>query len=276
MKKKIIIGSIAFTLCFILTGCFFDTTKVTLVDKLDYEVNSQLSLSDLVVNKDDVEIVNGDEKVDTSKLGKKEVIIKYYTKNKKEKYTSLKINVVDTTKPVIEADDNITITLGDNIDLASKASVTDNSNEEIQATIEGDYDFNKASEYNLKYVAVDKSGNKAEKEFKLIVKNIEIRKYGYYVFKRSDSWHEVQLQSNGKFSYDPWWCPGSGCGGGGNTRGTYKVEGNKIIATITEEWPDIGDPNYYNPPRIWTFTINSETQIEMEGQKFNWQRTFEG
>ena len=276
MKNFFKIGLLGITGCFLLSGCA-NETNIVFNEKVEYEINTALTLADLVKNKDEIELINGDDKIDTSKLGKKEVVIKYYTKKKKEKYSSLKIQIVDTIEPVIEAEDEFVITIGTDTNLVNNATATDNSGEDIVISIDGEYNLNAAGEYDLKFVANDSSGNKATKDFKLIVKNIDIRKYGYYVYKRSDSWHEVSFDSKGNFNYDPWWCPGTSCGGGGNSSGTYVIKGNKIIATITSRYPDdIGGAVKVSPPEIWTFTINSEKQVELDGQKFNWQKTFEG
>ena len=44
-----------------------------------------------------------------------------------------------------------------------KVTVTDDSGEEIEPTIEGDYDTLVAGTYSLTIVAIDSSGNRAEK-----------------------------------------------------------------------------------------------------------------
>ena len=76
---------------------------------------------------------------------------------------------LDTEKPVINFKKKIYSTVGNKINLLKKVTVTDNSGEEIKATVEGEYDINTVGTYKLKYVAIDSSNNKAEEEFKLIV-----------------------------------------------------------------------------------------------------------
>ncbi|MBR2833169.1 MAG: D-alanyl-D-alanine carboxypeptidase family protein [Bacilli bacterium] len=77
--------------------------------------------------------------------------------------------IIDTKKPNIEYKKEIVITLGDEVDLLNGVVVTDNSNEDIKATIEGEYDLKKAGVYKLFYVAKDKSGNESKEEFVLKV-----------------------------------------------------------------------------------------------------------
>ena len=79
--------------------------------------------------------------------------------------------VKDTTCPIIEGVKDIEILAYEfEPDFLGHIKVNDNSNEEIKAKVEGDYDIEKVGEYNLRYKAVDSSKNETIKEFKLIVK----------------------------------------------------------------------------------------------------------
>ena len=142
--------------------------KVLLSGNLDYEINSELNLLSLISEDNKAEIISEDQTIDTSTLGKKELVIKYKD-NGEEKEYKFEINVIDTTKPTIEYESELSTTQGTEIDLLKDVKVSDNSNEEIKATIEGTYNFDKEGTYNLKYVAVDSSNNKIEKEFVLKV-----------------------------------------------------------------------------------------------------------
>ncbi len=169
MKKKILSILLLGVLVVSLTGC--GNKGVIVKDKLDFEIDSEVKIMSLISEKNEFEIINKDDIVDTSKIGKKEVTIKYIDNNK-EKEQVVKINVVDTTKPTIEYKKELTTTEGIEIDLLENVKVSDNSKEDIVATVMGEYDINKAGNYNLKYVAVDSSNNKTEEEFTLIVKNL--------------------------------------------------------------------------------------------------------
>lgn len=142
--------------------------EVLLNDNLKFEINSEIKLLSLVSKDNKAEIISEDETIDTSSLGEKELVIKYKDKDE-EKEHKFKINIVDTTQPTIEAENELSTTQGTEINLLKNVKVSDNSKEEIKATIDGNYDFNNEGTYNLKYVAVDSSNNKVEKEFILKV-----------------------------------------------------------------------------------------------------------
>ncbi len=166
MKKQILTVMISAGLLLAIAGC--GKKMVIVNEKQDYEVNSEVKIMSLISKENELEIVNKDDVVDTSKIGEQEVIIKYLDGDK-EKEAVVKINIVDATKPIIEYPKELTTTAGTEIDLLNGVKVTDNSNEDITPTIEGSYDINKEGTYNLKYVAVDSSGNKTEEEFVLKV-----------------------------------------------------------------------------------------------------------
>ena len=116
--------------------------KITLIDNLNVEINSEVSLLSFIKNHDGLEIVSEDTIIDTSALGEKELIIKYKDQTE-EKETKFTINIKDTTIPSIEYSKDLSTTVGTEIDLLKDVKVTDNSLEEIKATVEGEYDFNK-------------------------------------------------------------------------------------------------------------------------------------
>lgn len=88
----------------------------------------------------------------------------------RNKKITLKLVVVDDIAPIIDGVKDITIFVGDKVDLIKNIKVTDNSGDELDIKIEGNYDINKSGEYNLSYLAVDNSGNKTKEDFKLIVR----------------------------------------------------------------------------------------------------------
>jgi len=142
---------------------------IHLKDNLQFEIHTEVKLLSLVKGKDDkVEILSKDEHIDTSTLGEKEIKIQYKVeKDTREK--KFKITVIDTTNPVIECSKELSTTAGSKIDLVKDVKVSDNSLEEIKATVEGEYDMNKEGTYSLKYVAVDSSNNRSEENFTLKV-----------------------------------------------------------------------------------------------------------
>lgn len=141
---------------------------ILLIDNLEFEINSEVNLLSLVSEDNKVKVLSEDETIDTSTLGEKEITIKYEVEEQEEEKT-FKITIIDTQAPTIEYEKELTTTAGTKIDLLKNVKVTDNSNEEIEATIESDYSFDSEGTYNLKYVAIDSSNNKSEEEFTLIV-----------------------------------------------------------------------------------------------------------
>ena len=170
-KKGIII--IVVIICLIIFTIFFIKFKslnIKLKKNNNVEINSKIYNTDMIESINNGTIVSKKEVINTSKLGKKKVNLKIKTFFKKNRSYSYIINIVDTKKPKIEADDSISVFEGDEVDLLEKVKITDNSKEKITATIEGEYDLKKVGSYKLFYVAKDSSGNKTKKKFVLEVK----------------------------------------------------------------------------------------------------------
>lgn len=171
-KKNIYLIFILVIIIIILLLSFKkDKYNIKLIDNLNIEVNSTITNLDLIKDTSNCNIISEEEKIDTSKLGKKDINILIKDKNNKEHNYPISINIVDTTIPSIEYKDYLTTTLGKKIDLLENVSVTDNSNEDIDVSIEGDYSFDKVGTYKLYYVAKDSSGNICKKEFTLEVED---------------------------------------------------------------------------------------------------------
>ena len=145
------------------------TLKVTLINDLDIEINSEIKLLSFIKNIENGEILTEDKPINTSKLGSQnlEILIKNHY-DKEEKY-SFTINVIDTTKPIIEYQKELTTYKGKNVDLLKNIKATDNSKEDITVKVEGNYDINTTGEYQLNYIAKDSSGNEIKEEFTLKV-----------------------------------------------------------------------------------------------------------
>ena len=148
--------------------------SIELIDNLNIEINSAITNLDLVKSYKNLEIVSTEEKIDTSTLGEKTINLVIKDKSGEQHDYSFNINIVDTTIPIIEGKEEFSTTLGNKIDLLAGVNVTDNSNEDIEASIEGDYSFDKVGSYKLYYVAKDSSGNEARKEFSLEVEDANL------------------------------------------------------------------------------------------------------
>ena len=80
--------------------------------------------------------------------------------------------VKDTTPPVITSPDDIEmLAYEQDPNFLENVTVTDNSMEDITASVYGEYDTEKVGEYILYYLAKDSSGNEAREELKLVVKD---------------------------------------------------------------------------------------------------------
>jgi hypothetical protein len=80
----------------------------------------------------------------------------------------------DTTTPLISVlHDSEQVVKGQAIGLLPYAVVEDDLDDHLILKLEGNYDFNKAGSYPLKFVAVDQSGNRSEAPFTLNVVNSE-------------------------------------------------------------------------------------------------------
>ena len=166
--------------------------EVAIYDKLDvniskdeFEYGNEINLKKYVTKKDKGYKYSVLKNLNTSQVGKQQVEVKVEYKGV-AKVIPLSVNVVDTSAPVIEIkEDSITIdedqeyALSDNI-----SSVVDNSGtleyKDESSVVEGDvsyytihsngFDYHNPGEYTVVIVAVDGSGNKTEKEFKINVK----------------------------------------------------------------------------------------------------------
>lgn len=209
-------------------------TVIELNDNLSFEVNSEVYLISLVKKISNGELITENFKLDTSKLGTQEVIIKYIDEKSKEQEYQFNIDIIDTIAPTIEFDKELSTTVGSNIDLLKNVRVTDNSNEDITATVMGEYDINSVGNYSMKYVASDSSGNKVEEEFTLYVKNIVLKTSGYYVATSgTNGYASVKFYGNNRFN---WWADLSGYGEAYPVYdGTYKISGKTVTLNVEKE-----------------------------------------
>lgn len=143
------------------------TIKVILKNNLTLEFNDNKKVSNYI------KYINGkiidDYKINSNKLGKQEIKFRYINNDGIKVNYKFEINVVDTVKPVIWLNNKYKVNVGDNINLTDKILCGDNYDNNPTCKIEGEYDLNKIGNYNLKFIAIDNSGNKSEQEFVLEV-----------------------------------------------------------------------------------------------------------
>ena len=143
--------------------------KVNLKKELNIEINSEVTIDDIVDNIINGTLVNGSDKLDTSVLGNNKIKLIIKDKEDKEEEYEFTVKIVDTISPVIKAKDEITSYVGRDLDLLKDVSVSDNSLEELEIKIKGDYDLNKEGEYPLEYTSTDSSKNEGKYAFLLKV-----------------------------------------------------------------------------------------------------------
>ena len=174
MKKGMIVCLVLLLICALAgvgTYFFIKSKQLNVSFKKDIVVslNDEVYNTDYVVDLDNGEIVNKKEVINTATTGTKTITLTIRDFFGKEKDYSFDIKIIDDEKPTISSKDKFTTEVGTKIDLLKDVVVTDNSKEDIKATIEGDYNFDKPGTYKLKYVAQDRSGNEASKDFELTV-----------------------------------------------------------------------------------------------------------
>lgn len=158
MKKYFIL---LITLILFTTGCektkIVTNFKVNLQDNLEFEINSIINIDDIIKSIDNGKLDNKDVIIDTSKLGEQTLKLKINN----QKY-AVKFTIVDTTKPEITGKNSFIIDQNNEFDLLANFKVTDNSGEDIQLKIEGNYDITKPGNYKVKIIGTDSSNNQAE------------------------------------------------------------------------------------------------------------------
>lgn len=141
--------------------------KVELVNNLNIPINNEIHVMDLISN------INGNiidnYKIDTTELGIKDVTFKFINEENIKVPYSFKINVVDTTPPVIWLNDTYSVKVGYSKKIEDVIMCGDDYDDNPNCYIEGVYDLNKIGKYPLVYKAIDNSGNATEKKFTLNV-----------------------------------------------------------------------------------------------------------
>ncbi len=178
MKKMIIITIILITI--LILGIVFWNYKekqediriyaeaVTLKQNLEIEYGKEITVSDCL------EKLNGtlieDKNINTETLGEVKVNFEFFDiRNKKRSY-EFTVKIIDINSPKIFSGSSFTVKVGYSKNLTDVLLSGDDIDDNPKREILGEYDFNTAGEYNLKYVVTDSSGNKTEKDFVLYVK----------------------------------------------------------------------------------------------------------
>ena len=171
MRKSIVF---LLLILFVVTGCNkHDDVLLSFKQDSFIEVNTNHTIEELIgINKGT--IINGDEIVNSKKVGNTKVIVKIKDQDDSIFSKTIDLNVIDTIPPVVENIRDLMVFENDSVDLFSNLEITDNSNDEVKKEIYGEYDISKEGTYNLQYVIKDQNGNETIKNFKLTVKKKNI------------------------------------------------------------------------------------------------------
>lgn len=186
MKKKrnivfIIIGILIFVSVVIISALiFYNNRPLKYKNSISIKIGESLPLIDSYIDSEELNRLDNKEikweniNLEDNKIYNVGKYTGYITfKNKKIEIT---LEVIDDEIPTIEGVEDITIYVNQEAHLLKNIKTNDNSHDEVSVNVKGEYDTSKVGEYVLSYVAKDKSGNEAAKEFKLIVKEKEVIK----------------------------------------------------------------------------------------------------
>lgn len=177
-KKKIIIVTIIILITvltiFLITKIYNNwcianaKVIVTLQDNLEVPVHENVTISTFIKS------MNGklikDSKIDTTKIGQKEIAFKYINDDNIEVPYSFTINIVDKTPPLIYSSSNLTITKGYTGNIEQELFCGDNYDNQPTCEIEGTYDVATPGTYSIVFKGTDSSGNVSTQPINLIVK----------------------------------------------------------------------------------------------------------
>lgn len=184
MKKKIFIGTavVLVLLAAAAAGLYFGGFLPPMVklksDQVEADRNiDPMDLVDVSKHRDIYEVSyvesEDEDEPDYSVLGKYSVSYNVTLRDRVIRSYDFEINVIDTTAPVISCEDTIRIAQGSKVDISRYAKASDNAQGKTVITLEGEYDVKKTGSYDVTVVAVDESGNRAEKKIALVVAESE-------------------------------------------------------------------------------------------------------
>ena len=164
-----IFAAVAAVASFVLMWVF-RPVRYTVNTGLSFEVKSNQTASALISEISDGEMTDPDAQLNTATIGEHTSSIELTSAAGIKETVDVSYSVVDTTPPVIEGEDEITVYRGSESNIKTEFfMVTDNYDEEVQVDLVGDYNYQAVGEYELGIKATDKSGNEAIKNFKLNV-----------------------------------------------------------------------------------------------------------
>lgn len=166
MRKFLIV-----ILCFFSCSCA-SKSDILIKEEKNYDVSynsnnfnvySKVQLKD-IIDDENIELLNGDDYIDTDTLGEKKFTLKYLHDGKKYKKV-LNYTISDNDKPIlINVPSTQTVTLNSEVNPCDKAVFADNYDKKPTCNIEGEYDTKQVGTYNLTYIISDSSNNTVSKK----------------------------------------------------------------------------------------------------------------
>jgi len=142
---------------------------VILTDHTRFPVGEKVSLTSLVKEVKYGQLLNEEETFESVKASTRVVTFRIKTRLGKVVEETLTLEFYDNVPPVIAGGKDLSLTVGETLDLLEGITATDNSGERLAVSVQGEYDLKKAGEYKLSYFTADSAGNTATFPFTLTV-----------------------------------------------------------------------------------------------------------
>lgn len=166
MKKIFIMISlfiiIGFSAYLLIDNMLLLDNSVVKDKKFVLEVHKKKKLSNVLKLE---EKILDDRELFYEEIGEKKISFIYLNKNKKKRKAEIKLNIVDTIKPLVFGANYFKSYQGVKKDFTKNFLILDNYDREVKKVVENDIDFDKLGKYKLILKATDNSNNITIKEF---------------------------------------------------------------------------------------------------------------
>lgn len=274
-RKKWIISIIIIILisALVAASVYFKyyTKKKNIYDQIQIDLkesNITIKYGDTIDVNDFILTYNGgtisiENEIDYNKIGENKVIYKVTAEDGIEKIKELAVNIIDDIAPLITIDnENIILKIDEEFDILSGVEVSDNYDKDLMGNIvvTGGVDIKNPGIYEIKYDVKDSSGNSAETKLRVYtVKSVPTLEIGKtYEYTNSLGGSSYTLKESNQVEAKAW----ATDGGGSDYKGTYKIEQDKIIITLTQmfdytEWVLLDEAE-----AVYTITDNNQFESE--------------
>ncbi len=166
MKKIFIMISlfiiIGFSAYLLIDNMLLLDNSIVKDKKFILEVHKKEKLSNVLKLE---EKILDDRELFYEEIGEKKISFIYLNKNKKKRKAEIKLNIVDTIKPLVFGANYFKSYQGVKKDFTKNFLILDNYDREVKKVVENDIDFDKLGKYKLFLKATDNSNNITIKEF---------------------------------------------------------------------------------------------------------------